>query len=184
MEKIAEILGSKSKPKEKQNRLVAAVLSGEIPAGDLIAFFETANNTDKGACADAFKHISGRNPELLAPYIDLLIRYINHPLPRVKWGVPETIGILTRFFPRQTARAIPSLFKNTTDNRSSIDASILDAVNTTVIRWCAAYALGEIAKFHPASREQLLPIFEQLIQSEQNNGVRKVYVKALKAIQE
>ncbi len=174
MKQIAEILGSKSKPKEKQNRLVAALLSGEIPAGELIAFFEAANNTDKGACADAFKHISERNPELLAPYIDLLISYINHPLPRVKWGVPETIGILTRFYPRQTARAIPSLLKNTNEN----------PVNTTVIRWCAAYALGEIAKFHPASREQLLPVFEHLIQSEQNNGVRNVYVKALKAIRE
>ena len=91
--------GVKEKPEEKQTRLVAALLFGEIPVGELIAFFEKARNADQGACADAFKHISAQKPELLAPFIDLLIGYINHPLPRVKWGVPEAIGNLAKDYP-------------------------------------------------------------------------------------
>jgi hypothetical protein len=62
--------------------------------------------------------------------------------------------------------------KNTTD----------DPINTTVTRWCAAFALGEIAKYNPDARAALIPIFESLVQSEQNNGVRNLYQKTLKEI--
>jgi len=65
------------------------------------------------------------------------------------------------------------LLKNTTD----------DKINTTVIKWCAAYALTEIAKHNPKARIQLLPVFEKIIKKEQNTGVKNVYVKALKVIE-
>jgi len=173
MAKIEEILQSKVKPKGKQIRLVEAVISGEVPVGEFIVFFEHARDVDKGTCADAMKHISAMEPALLTPYMDVLFGYINHRLPRVKWGIPEAIGNMAKDCPGRAARAIPYLLKNITD----------DEANTTVIRWCAAYALGEIATYNPDSRAQLLPLFENVIKREQNTGVRNVYVKALKAIQ-
>ena len=91
----------------------------------------------------------------------------------MKWGVPEAIGNLAKDYPQQAAKAIPNLLDNTGSER----------INTTVIKWCAAYALTEIAKYNPASRKQLLPVFDGLIDGEKNNGVRKVYIKALKAIE-
>ncbi len=169
---IAIILRSKSKPKEKQNRLVSAVLTGEIPVADFIAYFESARGAEMGACADALKHISAQKPELLEPYLELLIAYINHPLPRVRWGVPEAIGNLARVYPVPSALAIPYLLQNVSEHPA----------NSTVIRWCAAFALGEIARYHPPARAQLLPVFRQLVASEQNNGVRNVLIKALKLI--
>ena len=172
MSNIEEILQSHIKPKEKQTRLVEAVASGSVSATEFMAFFESAKGVDRGTCADAMKHISAQTPEVLAPYIPTLIKYINDELPRVKWGVPEAIGNLSKLDPEQTAKAIPALLKNTTD----------DKLNTTVIKWCAAYALAEIVKNNPKTRTQLLPIFEELIKSEQNNGVKNVYAKALKAI--
>jgi len=92
MTKIDEILQSKIKPKEKQTKLVEAVVSGKIPFKEFMAFFEAAKDTDKGTCADVMKHVSAQKPALLAPYIDTLIEYVNFELPRVKWGVPEAIG--------------------------------------------------------------------------------------------
>jgi len=172
MSPIEDILDSKIKPKEKQTRLVSGVVSGKIPVGEFIAFFEAAKDVHKGACADAMKHISAEKPGLLAPHIDALLKYVNHPLPRVKWGVPEAIGNMAKDFPEQAAQAIPSLLKNVTDNKA----------NTTVIKWCAAFALGEIAKHNPKTRTQLLPMFEKLIKSEKNNGVKNVYLKAIMAI--
>ena len=172
MGKIEEILGCNLKPKEKQTKLVEAVISGEITVEEFITFFESAKNIDKGTCADAMKHISSKKPDLLAPYIDILLSYINHPLPRVKWGVPEALGNMAENHPDDVAKAIPYLLKNTTD----------DKINTTVIRWCAAFALGEIAKDNPDTRKQLLPVFENLIKREKNFGVKNVYIKALKAI--
>jgi hypothetical protein len=51
-----------------------------------------------------------------------------------------------------------------------------------VIKWCAAFALGEIAKYNPDTRKQLLPFFEGLIKSEENSGVIKVYLNAMHVI--
>jgi hypothetical protein len=173
MTKIEEILQIEVKPKEKQIRLVDAVVSGEIAASEFIAFFESAADVDKGTCADVMKHVAAQRPALLMPYIDILVRYINYKAPRIKCGVPEAIGKLAQHYPDQTASAIPYLLKNTTN----------DKVNTTVIKWCAAFALAEIAKYHPDSRQQLLPIFAKLIGEEKNNGVKNVYLKAVKAIE-
>lgn len=173
MTNIAEILQSKIKPNEKQTKLVEAVVSGKIPVKEFMAFFESAKDTDKGTCADVMKHVSAQKPKLLAPYIDTLIEYINFELPRVKWGVPEAIGNMAKDCPDKVAKAIPNLLKNTTD----------DKINTTVIKWCAAFALAEIAKHNPKTRKQLVPIFEKIIKKEQNNGIKNVYVKALKAIE-
>ncbi len=173
MSKIEKILRAKIKPKEKQTKLVEAVCKKNVSVKELMAFFESAADVDKGTCADAMKHISASNPEILAPYIPTLIKYINYQLPRVKWGVPEAIGNMSKDYPEQTTKAIPYLLKNTTDDKR----------NTTVIKWCAAYALAEIAKNNPKTKKQLLPIFEKIIKSEKNNGVKNVYVKASKVIE-
>jgi len=173
MIQIDEILQSKIKPKEKQTKLVKAVVAGIIPVKEFMAFFESAKDTEKGTLADVMKHISAQKPALLEPYIDTLIEYVNFELPRVKWGVPEAIGNMAKDYPDKVAKAIPNLLKNTTD----------DKINTTVIKWCAAYALAEIAKHNLKTRKQLVPIFEKIIKKEQNTGVKNVYVKALNVIE-
>jgi len=174
MTKIEEILQSKIKPKEKQIKLVQEIISDEISVNELIQFFKSAQGAQKGSCADAMKHISKEKPEMLESYIQLLIHYISDDLPRVKWGVSETIGNLAEKYPEKVTDAIPCLLKNTTNEK----------VNTTVIKWCAAYGLTEIAKNNPKTREQLLPEFEKIINREKNNGVKNVYLKALKKINE
>ena len=172
MTKIQEVLQSEIKPKEKQIKLVEIIIQKQISAQEFIDFFKSASDVDKGTCADVMKHVSGESPEILAPYIDTLVEYINYKAPRVKWGVPEAIGNLAKNYPEKVEKAIPNLLKNTTD----------DKINTTVIKWCAAYALAEIAKYNPETRKQLLPVFSEIIKNEKNTGVRNVYANALKTI--
>jgi len=173
MSKIEEILRLNVRPNKKQAKLIEAVSKMKIPAKEFIAFFESASDMDKGTCADTMKHVSAKDPEIFAPYVDILVKYINYKAPRVKWGVPETIGHLAQKYPEQVAKAIPDLLKNTAENK----------INTTVIRWCAAYALAEIAKYNPQARAKLLPIFMGMIKNEKNNGVKNVYLKALAAFE-
>lgn len=173
MDTINEVLRSEIKPKEKQTKLVQLVCKQKITAKGFIDYFVSASSTDKGTCADVMKHVSASNPEILAPYIDILLGYINYDLPRVKWGIPEAIGNMSKGYPEKAARAIPYLLKNT----------VGDKANTTVIKWCAAYALAEIAKNNPETRKQLLPLFEEIIKSEENSGVKNVYLKAIKTIE-
>lgn len=173
MGKIEEILHSNLKPKEKQTKLVETVCNGKIQDKEFIEFFKSASDVDKGTCADAMKHISEQKPEILAPYIDFLVEYINYKAPRVKWGVPETIGNLAKKYPDKVVQAIPYLLQNTIENN----------MNTTVIRWCAAYGLSEIAKNNTKAQKELILRIKEIVKKEKNNGVKNVYLKALKDIE-
>lgn len=173
MQEISTILKSTIKPKEKQQALLKLVLEKKVTVNELIEYFQTAKDTEKGTCADVMKHVSAKWPEGFSKEnIATLIRFVDYKAPRVKWGVAESLGNLSKQYPQETATAIPSLLENTTDNES----------NTTVIKWCAAYALTEIAKNNLQTRKELLPVFEKIIKREKNNGVRNVYVKAMKLL--
>lgn len=173
MNTVETILKSTTKPKDKQTALVDAVCSGAINGAEFMDFFISASYVDKGSCADAMKHIAERNPEILGPYIETLVQYINHKAPRVKWGVSEAIGNCAGKFPDKTAAAIPFLLRNTVE----------DEINTTVVRWCAAYGLTEIALHCIKARKELIPEIKKLAEKEKNNGVRNVYLKALQSIE-
>lgn len=170
MSEIQNILQSQMKPKEKLTALVEAVTQKKISAKEFIEYFKSAPDVEKGTCADAMKHISKEKPEILAPYIDELIGYINYDAPRVKWGIPEAIGNLAQRYPKEVEKAIPKLLSNTRNK-------------STVIRWCAAYGLTEIAKNNSRTRRELMALFESLVKDENNNGVRNVYVKAIRFIE-
>lgn len=148
-----------------------AVCSGAIDARTFIAFFKNASDVDKGTCADVMKHVSAQKPAILAKHIDLLVSHVNHRAPRVIWGVQEALGNLAAKYPGKAAKAVPNLLRNTVENR----------VNTTVIRWCAAYALAEITKHSSAARKDLVPKLRAIAGKEKNNGVRNVYLRALKS---
>ena len=106
----------------------------------------------------------------MLPYIDTLIEYIDYKAPRVRWGCPEAIGNLAPRYPHEVERAIPKLLENLKDE-------------STVVRWCAAFALTEIAKYNKEKQDELVGIFLGLITTEHNKGVRNVYIKALNYIE-
>jgi len=167
---IEDILQLNIKPKEKQQKLVEAVLNGKIKGKDLIEFFKSASDVYKGTCSDIMKHVTEQKPEILVPFIDDLLEYINYKAPRVKWGVPESIGNMAKKYPDKVEKAIPKLLQNTKDK-------------STVVRWCAAYALSEIAKYNSKKQKELKSIFLDIVKKEKNNGVKNVYMKTLKILQ-
>jgi hypothetical protein len=124
----------------------------------------------KGTCAEIMKFVSKDQPEIVAPYIDVLIEYTNYKAPRVKWGVPESIGNLAQKYPEKVEKAIPKLLINTKDK-------------STIVRWCAAFALTEIAKHNPILQKDLVSKFNVMVNTEQNNGVKNVYLKVLKMLE-
>jgi hypothetical protein len=52
------------------------------------------------------------------------------------------------------------------------------------VRSCAraAYALSEIIKSNEKIRGKLVPDIEEIVKNKENNGVRNVYIKALRTI--
>jgi hypothetical protein len=159
------------KPKELVEFLTKNVLKDKKNFSQLIDILKNGNDVDKGTCADVMKHVSAEKPEFFLPYINVLVEYINYKAPRVKWGVPESFGNIAKEYPKEAEKAAPNLLKNTIENKE----------NTTVIRWCAAYALSEIAK--STKNKKLIEKINEIIKKEKNNGVKNVYIKALKIIE-
>jgi HEAT-like repeat len=166
---LLEIMSLKMREKEKVAIMTAMVISDDAALVQLFDILRTGNDVQKGTAAEVMKYVSKDAPDRMLPYIDTLIAYIDYKAPRVRWGCPEAIGNLAHKYPNEVEGAIPKLLANLNDG-------------STVVRWCAAFALTEIAKYNLEKQEELTRIFLGLITSEQNNGVRNVYIKALKDI--
>jgi hypothetical protein len=76
---------------------------------------------------------------------------------------------MAKKYPEKVEKAIPKLLLNTKDE-------------STVVRWCAGYALSEIAKYNTKKQKELLSIFSEITKKEKNNGVKNVYIKTLKIL--
>jgi hypothetical protein len=169
MKVIDEIENWKGKPKELVALLTEKIGKDRKLFSQLIDILRSGSDVEKGMVADIMKHISKDKPEIVAPYVDDIIEYITYKAPRVKWGVPEAIGNLAQKYPTKVEKAIPKLLENTKDT-------------STVVRWCAAFALSEIAKNNLKVRSNLVPKIENIANHEDNSGVRNVYLKAIKAL--
>jgi hypothetical protein len=165
-----EIENWKGKPKELVAYLAGNVKKDSALFPQLIELMQKGSDPERGTSADIIELISKENPEIVISYIDQMIPYINYKAPRVKWGIAETIANLPKQYPNEAEKAIPNLLKNTQDCG-------------TVVRWSAAFALSEIAKNNLSARKMLVPKIQEIVKSEQNNGVRNVYMKALKIIE-
>ena len=166
---IKDVLSLEIKPKEKVDKITNIVLEAPSKISELMINFKQGIDVEKGTYATVLKQVSASNPEIVEPYIEDLFDYINYKANRVKWGVPETIGNLAEKYPHRVEKAIPSLLVNTRDK-------------STVVRWCAAYALSRIMLFNIGRREQLLKHVNQIVSEEKNNGVKNVYLKAMKSM--
>ena len=167
MKVIDEIRNWKGKPKELVAFLTESIGKDEKLFSQVIEILKTGSDVEKGTAADVMKHISKDKPEIVVPYVDDIVAYVNYKAPRVKWGVPEAIGNIAQKYPAEAEKAIPNLLANTEDE-------------STVVRWCAAFALTEIAKNNPKARKELGSRIEEIVKNEKNNGVRNVYLKALR----
>ena len=167
---IEEILTSDKKHKEKVALITERVKNDKKLLAQLFVLLKMGNDVEKGTAAEVMKFVSKENPETMAPYIDVLIEYIDYKAPRVKWGCPESLGNLAKKYPEKVEKAIPKLLINAKDK-------------STVIRWCAAFALTEIAKYNSKKQKGLVIKFQNIIKTEHNNGVKNVYLKALKEIE-
>jgi HEAT repeat len=166
---IHEILSSKMKHKEQVAAMAEMTINDDRALVELIGILRTGTDVEKGTVAEVLKFVAKDNPEMVVPYIDVLIENIDYKAPRVRWGCPESIGYLAPKYPGQVEKAIPKLLENLNDR-------------STVVRWCAAFALTEISKYNLDKQKELVGEFPKLVNTEQNNGVRNVYLKALKVI--
>jgi hypothetical protein len=161
---IQVILSSDLKHKEQVATITEMAIKDKKALAQLFDILKTGNDVEKGTAAEVMKFVSKENPDLMVPYIDVLIEYIDYKAPRVRWGCPESLGYIAQRYPDKVEKSIPKLLENLKDK-------------STVVRWCAAFALTEIAKHNHEKQKELVTIINKLNRTEQNNGVRNLYVK-------
>lgn len=139
---MRDILSMNMKHKEQVEIISEKAKRDKKVLAEIFEILKSGTDVEKGTAAEVMKFVSKDKPEMMLPYIDLLIEYIDYKAPRVKWGCPESIGNIAAKYPQQVEKAIPKLLENLKDK-------------STVVRWCAAYALTEIAKSNLGKQKEL-----------------------------
>lgn len=166
---IEELFQDKTiKAKGKVKTLGEWLLNGELPIDELLAYAEKQKATDKATCIEAIEFATKKTPTIAD---ENTFSYVTKALkdnePRVKWESAKVIGNTAKIFPTQLSEAIQNLIPNVENTG-------------TVIRWATAYALAEILKLKTENNKELLPKIEILCEKEEDNGVKKKYLDALK----
>jgi hypothetical protein len=166
---LDEIRKSDKKPKEL-NAFIAKLILEKKPSGENFAdALSSGSDSERGTCVEALEYATQTNPDIAKPYIASVISCLKDKAPRVKWEASRVIGNVSKVLPKETGEAVSGLLVNTMDKG-------------TVVRWSTAFALSEIAKHNDKLRASLIMKINEIVKKEQNNGVKNVYLKALKVI--
>lgn len=84
---IQKILSLDKKHKEKVTILTEKAKSSKKLVAELFGILKNGTDIERGTVAEVMKLVSKDKPEMIAPYIDIVIEYINYNAPRVKWDV-------------------------------------------------------------------------------------------------
>lgn len=169
MNLLDEIKKSDKKPKDLCS-YIAKLLTDKKPSIKEFAEVMTkGRDSERGTCIEALEYATQTKPAIAKTYFPGVIKCLSDKAPRVKWEAAKVIGNISKVLSKEAEQAIDKLLVNTKDKG-------------TVVRWSTAFALGEIAKNNPKVQSTLVAKIKTLIKNEENNGVKNVYLKALKVI--
>jgi len=168
---IAELLGDKNlKQKAKTETLSKWILDKTISTDDLIGFAREAKDSPKATCIEALEHATKQSPAIAnEKCLQFATQALAEKHPRVKWESARVIGNIAPLFPSKLDRAVGSLLTNSEHSG-------------TVVRWSAAFALGEILKLNTKLNKELIPTVNAIIKREEKGSIKKIYEAALKKL--
>lgn len=157
-----------TKAKEKTEIIRQWIIDTSLPIDELIAFAEKSKDPVKGSCIESLEYVTKQNPNLADETLfTFVIQTLTEKAPRIKWESAKVIGNTAHLFPENLDPAITNLIANTEHEG-------------TVVRWSAAFALGEIFKLKTKYNTSLLPTLESISEKEEKNSIKKIYLDAIK----
>lgn len=156
------------KQKEKTETISKWILDQSLPMDELIVFAEAQKDPAKATAIEAIEYATRQHPNIAD---EAVLTFVTNTLtataPRIKWESAKVIGNIAHLFPAMLEKSIENLLANTTHEG-------------TVVRWSAAFALGEILKLNTKHNAALLPALENTSAKEEKNSIKKMYADALK----
>lgn len=143
------------------------LLSGEITFQEVLLTLPGLKDPAKATCVEALEFATRVHPEWAnRAVLETVTALLEAKAPRIKWESAKVIANIASRFPEELDEAVTGLLRNTTHVG-------------TVVRWSAAFALGEIVKLaHPRSAELAVRL-EEIAANEEKNSIRKIYQTAL-----
>jgi HEAT repeat protein len=168
---IENILGDKQvKAKAKVETIAQLLLANTISINNLVKIAKAAKDPEKANCIEAIEFATKSKPGIASSAcLEFVAEMLTEKTPRVKWESAKVIGNIAHLFPGKLDDAVKNLLINT-------------EYPGTVVRWAAAYALGEIIKLKTKRNRDLLPAIEAICKREEENSIRKIYLAAIKKI--
>lgn len=168
---IQEIFDEKvTKSKEKTAQLSIALILGEISISELGQFAANSKDATKATCIEGIEVATKSNPELMnSEVFESILINVSSKSPRVIWESSRVVGNTVAYFPQKTEEAVFALLKNAKHEG-------------TVVRWSTAFALSAILNLNSAINQSLVPAVEKIVAEEEKASIKKIYLKALKAI--
>lgn len=167
---LSSLLQDKAiKSKEKTETISQWLLECSLAVDEYLALVPgLKKEADRATCIEAMEFASRQRPSIADEEV---LAYVSQTLtekaPRIKWESAKVIGNIAHLFPDQLDKAVAHLLVNAVHEG-------------TVVRWSAAFALGEILKCKTALNTRLIPSVETLCAKEEKNSIKKIYLAGLK----
>jgi HEAT repeat protein len=168
---IKAILADKKlKAKAKTEAISNLLLDNSVSDVELIGIAQSCKHAGKATCIEALEFSTRIRPAMGSlACLQFVSKTLAEKAPRVKWESAKVIGNIAYLYPDKLKEAIKNLLANTEDPG-------------TVVRWSAAFALGEIIKLKTKLNKDLVPAIEAVCKREEKNSIRKIYLAALKKV--
>ena len=166
---LKELFSDKAlKNKELTDAVANAVTTKVISPIALFQFGATAKAPIKATCIEALEFASKADPSIVdATTLAGIIQSLEDKAPRVKWESAKVIGNVIHLHKDKIDEAVKYLLANTENDG-------------TVVRWSAAFALGQILILKTPINAVLIPACEAIVAREEKNSIKKIYLSALK----
>lgn len=169
---IAAILEDKSlASKAKTEVLSNLLLEGKLGVDEFVSAAGHMKERHKGTYMEALEYASKVQPDIITlNAFNFAIENLSHRMPRIRWESAKVIGNTAHLFSNKLDEAIKQLLINSEDPG-------------TVVRWSAAYALGQIIQVPVPNRGELIETVRAISERDDKNSIKKVYHAALKKVQ-
>lgn len=162
------LIDKQLKAKPKVEAISKMLLDEKVSVSELIKIAKDSKDKEKATCIEAIEFATKAKPEIASSAcLDFVTETLLDKAPRVRWESAKVIGNIAHLYPNKLDNAISNLLTNS-------------EYSGTVVRWSAAFALGEIVKLKTKRNKDLIPAIESIIKRDEDNAIKKIYQAALK----
>lgn len=166
---IQELLNDKSlNAKAKTEVLSQWFIQNSKKVNDVIDLAKASKDPIKATCIEGMEFATKVDPNISTlEWFAFVSDTLTEKAPRIKWESAKLIGNIAHLYSKHLDKAIVNLLVNSEHTG-------------TVVRWSAAYALGQIIQIKTIQTKDLISALESISKNEEKNSIKKIYNAALK----